>query len=177
MYKQNNKGYSLLETLLAVTVTMILLTAAMRILIYASKAASRAIVRSELMENARIASVMLSANIQRANEIHINADENNTLISMKLTQPGRPAAYVFSYNPAEPSGYHRLIFSGEGGKNELASNLADIRIIDNGADSIIIEILTDNTVTVYSDSDLANKLSGITVEPVFIRFPVNICGK
>ena len=174
----DNKGFSLVETLLAVSVTMILLTVALRLLVFTSGVASGAIVRGELMECARTAANIINVNIQRASEIKIEVNGNNTLKRMELTQPGRPVKYVFSYNPDASDtsvGYHRLIFSGENGSNELASNLADIRILSDSGNIIIIEILTDNTITV--NNEVASKYINVTAEPIFLRFPVNISGK
>ena len=181
----NNKGYTLIETLLAVTVTMIVLSAALRLMTFASETAVKAIVRGELMESARTAANVMNSNIQRANEIKIEVNGNNTLRRMELDRPGRTDKFIFLYNPDAPdktAGYHRLIFTGEGesndgktGNNELASNLADVRILSDSSNTIIIEILTDNTITVNNET--AKKYINVTAEPVFLRFPVNISGK
>lgn len=178
MVNAHNKGYSLIETLLAVTVTMIVLTAALRLMAFTSETAVKSIVRGELMESARTAANVMNSNIQRANEIKIEVNGNNTLRRMELDRPGRTDKFIFLYNPDAPdktAGYHRLTFSGEGGNNELASNLADVRILSDSSNTIIIEILTDNTITVNNEA--AKKYINVTAEPIFLRFPVNISGK
>jgi len=178
VYKRGEGGYTLLETLLAVTVTILVLSAALRLLSFTSAAAARAVVRGELTESARTSADVMRTNIQRASELKLTADANNTLKRLELTEPGQASSYIFTYDPAAPpaaSGYHRLIFSGDGGYNELASNIACIRILSDNPDTLIIEILTDNTVTTSADS--ANKRADITVDPVLIRIPVNVAGK
>ncbi|MDR2649282.1 MAG: hypothetical protein LBB94_06135 [Clostridiales bacterium] len=174
---RNSEGYTLLESLLAVTVAAFVLTAALRLLSCVSISTSRAAVRAELTECARLAADVMSANIQRASAIKIELYENkkNTLKRLELIEPEQG---VFSYNPYAPvsvSNYHRLIFSGDKGSNELASNLADIRIISSGEDTLFIEILTDGAITVNSGAAIKN--STISVGSIFIRVPVNISGK
>ena len=187
---RGDEGYSLIDTLLAITVTMIVLATALRLLTFASGAASRAVVRNELMECARTAATVMSRNIQRSSEFKLTLVGNNTLRRLELIQPevkpGKPGTYIFEYNPTVSkldANYHRLIFTGDrgiegnSGSNELASNLADVRILINGQDTMFIEIKTDNTITVNSDKKVAGKNEIITVEPVFIRIPVSIIGK
>ena len=176
MFNHDNRGNTLMETLIAVTVTMIVLTAAMRLLTFTSESVSRAVVRGELTECARTAADVMSVNIQRVSEFKLILNGNNTLKRLELIEPGM----VFAYEPDAKDGstmYHRLLFTGlnENVSNELASNLADIRILLDKPDILYIEILTDNTITTNADS--ANKRANTTVEPVFIRVPVNIAGK
>jgi len=174
MFSHNDGGYTLLETLLAVTVIMFVLTAALRLLSYTSASAVRTIIRCELTESARIAANVMSVNIQRSSQIKITLNGDTTLKQMDL----RDTKYTFKFDSgasAAVTGYHRLIFSGPDGSNELASNIARIYIIRDSPDILIIEIETDNTIT--NSGDLAKKRARVTVEPVIIRVPVNIAGK
>ncbi|MDR1560566.1 MAG: prepilin-type N-terminal cleavage/methylation domain-containing protein [Clostridiales bacterium] len=180
MFDRNNEGYTLLESLVAVTVIMLVMTAALRLFSLASAATSRAAVRSELTEYARIAADVMSANIQQATEIKIELNANNTLKKLTLTLPSVTSKSVFVYYPDLEIGtvnYHRLIFTGNNvnNANVLASNLADIKIISESGNTLFIEILTDNKITNSGKSAIKNL--NITVEPVFIRVPVNISGK
>ena len=173
-----DKGYSLLEALMAAVVTTIVLTAALRLLTYASGAAAHAIVRGELTECARTAANVMNANIQRASEINVKVNGNNTLERMVITVPN-DLPLVFSYNPGAGFGsdsYHRLLFTGvnENPSNKLASNIADIRILPEKENTVQIVILTDDAITA---GDYAYKYPGITVKPVCISFTVNINGK
>jgi len=186
------KGYTLLETLLAVTVTMIVMAAAMRLLSYSAAMTARAVVRGELTENARTAADVMSANIRRASEIKIIADGNNNILKrIEMPNPdSKDRNFVFAYYPNALTGdgeYHKLYFTGAdinssavNKSNELASNLAYIRVIHDNANTLVIEILTDNTVTANASSidyETANKRENVTVEPVFIRVPIDITGK
>ena len=175
-----SNGYSLLEALIALSIAMITLMGALQILSFASNVSSQAIVRGELTASARTAATVMNTKIQRASAINIVVDGNNTLRRLEIRQPnarpGEPPD-VFIYNPNLPTSsldYNRLIYN----RNEVASNLADIRIIQDGSDTIMIEILTDNTITVNTANlDVTQRNPNITVKPVFIRFPVNISGK
>jgi len=178
MFSRREEGITLLETLLAVTVTMLVLTASLRLLAYASAGAARAVVRGELTECARIAADVMSTNIQRADECKITVDGNNSLNRMELTEPNRAEPYVFKYSPdaqASANSYHRLEFSGDGGSNELASNLADIRVLFDGSHTLTIEIVTDGAVT--TNSEWAGIRGNIGVDPVALRIAVNVAGK
>ena len=176
MFSRGESGFTLLETLLALTVTMFVLAAAMRLLSFASASAARAVVRGELTDSARAAADVMTVNIERATDIKIVTVGNNTLKSMSLTQANK--IFVFTYDitasPSDP-GYHRLIFSGEGGTNELASNIAEIRVFKDGPDALVIQIKTDDKVTVNADS--ASKRAKVSVDPINIQIPINITGK
>ena len=179
MCSRGEGGFTLLETLLALAVTMFVLSAAMRLLSFTSASAARAVVRGELTDCARTAADVLTVNMERADEINITTVGNNTLKQMDLlekqedlTKPG--ALYSFAYDIAaapKDASYHRLKFGGV----ELASNLADIRVWPDGSDTLIIEIQTDTTLTVNADT--ANKRAKVSVDPVIIQVPVNITGK
>ena len=167
-----------METLLALTVTMIALTAAMRLLTVASSASARAVVRGELTECARTAADVITVNIQRASEIKLTTDGNNTLERLDLTEPEGKFTILYDKDASVfPSGLHRLYFSGSdvNPTNELASNLADIKITADSPNTLSIEIVTDNTVTTSADS--ANKRPGLTIDPVLIRASADIAGK
>jgi type II secretory pathway component PulJ len=175
-YESNNSGYSLLEVLIALTIAMITLMGALQILSFASNVSTRAIVRGELTASARTAATVMKTKIHQASAINIVVDGNNTLRTLSVLQVGERDMDTFTFNsnaPISDRSHNRLMYQ----RNEVASNLADIRIIQDGSDTIIIEILTDNTITANHDVHVTQRNSNITVEPVFIRFPVNVSGK
>ena len=175
---ESDGGYSLLEALIALTVAMITLMGALQILSFASNVSSQAIVRGELTASARTAATVMNTKIQRAEAINIVVDGNNTLSRLELrpgTRAGQPDVFVYDpHLPSSAPGYNRLVWND----NEVASNLADIRIFQDGSNTIVIEILTDSTITVnIANRDVMQRNPNITVKPVIIRFPVNISGK
>jgi len=125
-----SSGFTLVETIVAVAIWMILLAGASQLFWYTSQVSTGILARQEALEGTRVAVDALMVNLQMAEEIVLNTDSDGMLRNLSLLQvapSGLPERFEFSYNRDALYGtpqYKRLNFGG----NELASNLSEVRL-------------------------------------------------
>ena len=154
------KGFTLIETAIALMVFMLVALAVINLSVFASTALERISVRGELLENARIAVDVMSVHIKEATRIVIDTDRRG-LDRMTLTMPAggtREFRYYSRMSQGEPR-YQRLDFGG----NELASHIASVGTSLKG------DILTLTVITADSIDG-----SDITVDPISLTVKIKI---
>lgn len=150
-YRRNvlddNQGFTLLETIAALGLFLIITIWVTNLLLLSAKLSSGLMARQELLENARIAMDFMTTNIAMAEEITLSKRTDGTLnkLSLKETDSGGVLhTYVYQYDSSLSDNhvrYHRL----EMGGNELASYLASVRVeIDVEQNTISVYIRTDD---------------------------------
>jgi len=170
-YILNEKGFTLLETLIALSLMMLVTLSATNILNFASMSNSRAIVNHELFENARITIDFMTEHIRRAEEINLNTDEKNTMKSMELTYRSVSSngsvsweTNRFSYDKNLSAGaprYNRVEFGG----NELSSYIADIKItVEN--EILQIVLITDSNLNMQDDIEV--------IKPITLKTKIDV---
>jgi hypothetical protein len=141
---------------------------------HTSSAAAKTAVRDELFASAHIAMDTLVANIQLADTITLILYPSGTLQKM-TTNAHNDMEFIYSIDLlSNNASYHRLQMDN----NELASNLADIRISLEGS-IITIYILTDDHITVnrVDDGIPYIKYNTMKTQPVELMASVNVSGK
>ncbi len=157
-----NKGLTLIETVIALSIFMIITLSVSHMISFTSSQLERIHTQSEMLESARIAIDVLSLYTKSADSVEIKADAQNNLHSIKLMYGSE--LHQFSYNSALSSNdpkYHRLDFGG----NELASNIASIKLYLNG---------TILTVFVATDNKLNEK---VEIEPITLTVKIKMNNK
>ncbi|MDR1913405.1 MAG: hypothetical protein LBQ68_02840 [Clostridiales bacterium] len=180
--KKAQEGYSFLEILISMSVMMILFASVFKVLDYSSSTAAKAVVREELLESARTAMDIMLANIQLAERVEVTTG-GSILQSMKLCEKNNPTkVYGFSYDISASSNsanYHRLQFSEPPSKNELASNLAEVNLLQEG-ETIRIIITTDDHITANINSgreEAVMNYATVVVQPIVLQASVSVIGK
>ena len=143
----HRRGFTLIETVIALAVWLLLTAGAGSVLIYASRASERLIVTQEIFENARASLDAITVNIQMANTVLLEVDADGVLKTLKMTErnpDGQLADYSFYFKsnalPGEAK-YHRLEF---GLNDEFASNIEIVRLTAINGKRIEITIITDD---------------------------------
>lgn len=163
------KGFTLLETVTALAVWLLLSAGAAQVLLYASRASVRMIGEQEAFESARASLDALTVNLQLADTILLETDRNGVLSKLTLTErdpDGLSAYYIFYFDAAaepEEAKYHRLEF---GRNNEFASHIQTVRLacVDG---RMRVTVVTDDAlappITLRSSVDVRYKRVTVTV--------------
>jgi type II secretory pathway component PulJ len=143
-------GVTLLEAVIALAIWMVLAAGIIFIWQSFTRSSLQIIKTQDAFENARAAMDALLINIQLADTIQLETDNNHVLKRLTLTQrdpQGNPHNYIFYYNthaiPGEAK-YHRLEF---GLNNEFASQIANISLEVPHRNRIAISISTDGSLS------------------------------
>jgi len=165
----NNAGFTLLELIIALGLWAILISGVAGAIWHSNNSATQLANRQNSIENARVALDTLTVNLQMAEEIFLDTTQSGRLRLLRAYQasPDRCPAlvhencnprnciggfrrhgYEFRFNPSNG----RLNF---GAHNELASNLSEVKLVQNG-DFIHITIITEDTepITLYTVVDM-----------------------
>lgn len=140
------RGYTLLETVIALAIWAVLAAGASRVLVYTARTVTRIVERQNAFENARAAMDALTVNIQMADTVLLETDTEGVLKKLTLTERapnGSPANYTFYFSKAAKPGeakYHRLEF---GLNDEFASRIETI-ILNHTGNRITITVTTDD---------------------------------
>ena len=122
---RQNKGFTLLELVIALGVWMLLSVGVFMLWQHATGVSGRALQQQNVLENGRVAMDAMVRNIEIAHTVRIIADENDLLTRLEfpayLTQVGIPS-FTFTFNAQS----RRLNF---GGNNELASGIESIHMV------------------------------------------------
>lgn len=124
----NNKGFTLLELVIALGIWLVLSLGVFFVWQYASDTSFRLIGRQSALENARTSMDALVMNIQLSHEITLQTDGNNILqqLTVRSINPqGQLHDYIFEFNVNAPYGAARhgvLVF----GANEFTSGIGRI---------------------------------------------------
>ena len=158
------EGFTLIETVIALAVWLLLATGAGSVLVYASRASERLIVTQEIFENARASLDAITVNIQMANTVVLETDSDDVLKKLTLTErnpKGELEEYYFFFKRgAEPdeAKYHRLEF---GENNEFASHIGLIKLKVVNDKRLEITVITDGilcpSVTISGAADIRYK--------------------
>jgi hypothetical protein len=164
---KENKGFTILETTISLSIFLVVTIVSINILVYSSKSMQLINTKKELLENSRIGLEIMVKRIKMAESITLTKYKNsNSLSQLKITYKDNNGKYVdsvFSYVKGFNSTgnkYNRLEF----GNNEIAIHIADIVVEKNG-DLLSITIETDNTIRQKSAKE---------VEPVILLKKINI---
>lgn len=128
--KDKQKGFTLIELIIALSVWMVLSMSVLFIWQYTSNTVVNTITHQNAFENARASMDALVMNIQMANAITLETDGNNIMQRLTLTErnpQGQLHNYVFEFDVNAPQGAlrrYRLIF----GQNEFADHIGRIYI-------------------------------------------------
>jgi type II secretory pathway pseudopilin PulG len=158
-----NKGFTLIEALITLVISIIVITGALHLWQFASARTLNILGSSDAFENARVAMDAILINIQLADEITLKTDADGTLKTLELVEldpDWKKKAYVFRYyGDAYPGDtmYQRLNF-GDGG-NEFASRIAGLSIVKSGS-LLIIKLTTDDEAvhTLECSASIRNKI-------------------
>lgn len=144
-----NNGFTLLETIIALSLFMLITLSIANLLDFSSRRMERISIQSELLENARISLDMMSVYIRSADSTVIAIDtRTNSVTRISITNiisKTQTETREFQYYPRLTGinqYYHWLWFGG----NELATNIADIRARLDG-DILSLTVTTDEIIT------------------------------
>jgi type II secretory pathway pseudopilin PulG len=175
-----NKGFTLIETIVSLSLFFIVIATVSNILIHSFNTFYKVSVKQELLANATIAMEFISTRIITADEILLITHPNSNTVKelhLERREVGRNGTIVlntdiFTYSKgldASHIRFNRIDFGATGtadtrGRNELASHIADftITIVDN-----ILEI------TIISD-DRINQAGERVVEPIVLYRKIKI---
>ena len=122
---RQNKGFTLLELVIALGVWMLLSVGVFMLWQHATAVSARALTQQNALENGRVAMDAMVRNIEIAHTVRIIADNNDLLTRLEfpdyLTQAENPP-FTFTFN----SQNQRLNL---GGNNELASGIQSIHMV------------------------------------------------
>jgi type II secretory pathway component PulJ len=161
---KRDKGLTLIEALITVAIHIIVAAGMLQIWQYTSERTLSIFDTSNEFENARVAMDALLMNIQLADEITLETDDDGTLRVLTLVEldPYKAKkAYVFKYNgdaSLNAAIYHKLVF-GDNSSNELASHIAELKITKSSS-YLNIKIITDGeaALTFESSTSIRNKI-------------------
>ena len=168
---KRDNGFTLLETVIALAVWLVIAAAAGRALIYAARASERLIGEREAFENARASLDAICANIRMAQKIVLETDGENVLKKLTLTEKNGTGLwdYEFYFNKSAAPGeakYHRLEF---GRNDEFASRIESVTMELVGDGRIEITVTTDGelceAVKVRGSEDVRYKSVVTVVTP------------
>jgi len=141
---KSSAGFTLLEAVIALAIWMILSVSILFIWNHTSNRTASILARQNAFENARGAMDVLITNLQMAKSITLDVCQNYVLRELTLpgfNPSGVPLPYVFNFDinlPDTAVRFRRLEF----GRNELASNIALVRIQPIGGHHVHITIET-----------------------------------
>lgn len=158
----NNKGFTLLEAVIALACWLVLATGVLFMWQYTAASSSGFVRRYDGLENARIAMDGLITNIQLAKEIDLLTIHDDILRRMTLIQLnplGNPHPYEFSFNPIVAEGspsQHRLLF----GNVEFARGIRRVYIVhtENSHLDITVETSCDPPLVLHGSVDIRYKI-------------------
>jgi len=161
MKTKRTTGFTLIEAVIALAIWMILSVSVLFIWHHASTRTTAILARQNAFENARGAMDVLITNLQMAQSITLYVGPNYVLREMRLpgfNPDGNPNTYVFNFDvnlPPTAVRFQRLEF----GSNELASNIAMVRIqpIGNNHIHITIETGCDYPIIIHGSVDIRYK--------------------
>lgn len=151
---RGNKGYTILETSIAMALFIIVIFATTNILIYTSNISARIHVRYELQENARISMEFLTTHIREGQLISLKTNNNNTLDTIWIhTNTGTANEHITIFRYDVNSQRNWLLFGGsqtgsnQGVTQELARYISNIEMImDKEKKLMYITITTDISI-------------------------------
>ncbi|MCL2571297.1 MAG: hypothetical protein FWE11_02755 [Defluviitaleaceae bacterium] len=162
--KKASKGFTLLEATIALAVWMILSVSIFLVWRHSANATTSTLTRQSAFENARISMDAIIMNIQMAQAILLEVEDDYILQRLVLTErnpQGHLHDYTFRFNAKSRPGssdFNILIF-GLTAANELASGIALVRIqpIDNSHIQITIVTDCEHPVTLEGSVDIRYK--------------------
>ena len=162
--KKTTAGFTLMEAVIALAIWMLLFASAFTIWHHASERKEGLLARQSDFENARGAMDILLVNLQMANSIDLRTGPGHMLRSLYL-----PGYYTGTWNhnrfrfyfDASPTAtrYQQLLTGGRDGdltgRNEVASNIAAVRIWpEGGFMRVIIETSCDHGFVLEGSVDI-----------------------
>lgn len=162
----NNKGFTVLECVIAISLFLFVVIICSNILIYISRITSRVIIQNEYLENARFAIEFMSNRIQIAEEITLQTiDDSNTLrfLTVRYHSDDILESNIFEYIKGtnfSDTKYNRLDFGG----NEVAVYISDFKVTKN-EDILNLTLIMDN---------IDDNINEIFKMPIVINKKINI---
>jgi len=132
MKKKRAAGFTLIEATIALAIWVMLTASVLLVWHHVSNRTNALLARQNALENARVAMDALVVNIQMAYSITLYIGPGFDLRELALASydtGGGPHTYRFFFNSRllpTATTFRRLNFGGPG--NELASNIADVRV-------------------------------------------------
>ena len=147
---KRNKGFTLLEAVTALALWCILAASLTVVWVNTTRGSLRVIAAQDAYENARVSLDALLINMQLADTILLETDNNHVLKRLTLTQldpEGNPHDYIFYFDKNAQLGeakYHRLEF---GLHNEFASQIASVTLTLVNENHMQVTVITDGEAT------------------------------
>ncbi|MCL2578031.1 MAG: type II secretion system GspH family protein [Defluviitaleaceae bacterium] len=155
-----NKGFTLLETVIALALWLILSAGIFMVWNYSTHRGTEMLERQSTFENARIAMDAMKMNFQLSRTIILRTGENDVLQSVTMNQlnpQGQWHDYRFTFN----AGQQRLTFPDAG--NEFASDISEIRIAYVNSSRMRIKITTDCEEPIVLEGSVCVRYKSVTV--------------
>ena len=169
MKAKQTTGFTLIEAVIALAIWIILSTSVLFIWHHASNRTTAILARQNAFENARGAMDVLITNLQMAKSITLYVGPNYVLRELRLpgfNPDGNPHTYIFNFDanlPPTALRFRRLEF----GRNELASNIAMVRIQPIGGHHMLITIETgcEYPIIIHGSVDIRYKYLTVNRTP------------
>jgi len=158
------KGFTLLELTVALSVWMVLSLGVFVLWQHASNTTFGLLTHQNAFENARASMDVLIMNIQMANDIVLDTDNNDVLRT--LIVPGRnpqgiihPFRFEFNVNAPPGTPMHQVLAFGQGAENAFALNISRIYMVYVPGLRIDITIQTacDYPIILHGSVDVRHK--------------------
>ncbi len=141
-----SKGYTFIETVVAVAVFFVISAVGAGVLTYSASASSRIYFSEMLLENLRITMDFIATHVESADAIALKTEPTTNSLLYLLVQDidgAKTNEHIFTFNSKlapEATSYHRVNFETQ----ELASYIKDVRAsYDTTKNLLTIEVTTD----------------------------------
>lgn len=162
--KKYKKGFTIIESIIAISIFFIIINVATNLLVYSSNVANSIFNNAELLESANTCMDFIQIQVRTADEIQLTTLPDDSLVKLNLNKYNEIGVFSFNfYKNSSPTSVHyeRLEF----GDQELRKYIKDIKvIIDKERKILKIKIITaDRTAT-----------NGKILEPVILYKEISI---
>ena len=160
--KNTKKGFTLIETVVALAIFTIIAFSGTTLLIYSSEVSEKIGLKNELLENARITLNFMMDQIRMSEGYDLRTDADDTLIRLRCYKSsGDESLFAFDKSlSSDAARYGQVTFGG----NELSSYIADVKMKVDG-NRMEIRIITKSKIS---------QNSSIEVEPIEIVGKVSL---
>jgi len=161
---KNKKGFTLLEIVISMGISSILILSTIRIVIHISNINNKNLVYSELIHQSTIAMEFLGTQINIANNIVINTNQDNRLVSMTMDTPiSSGGTHIIRFGQSILT-QNMLMF----GNQEFARYIENMQIVyDKNTNLLYVTIITQNKIST----------NNIEVNPIILYRVFNAEGK
>jgi len=164
--RKTSSGFTLMEAVIALGIWAILAVSALFIWQHVSARTNALLARQNAFENARGSMDILIANIQMAKTITLNVGQDYLLTRLYLSSynpDNNPHTYRFDFiNDPRSIRHQRLEF----GQNELASNIALVRLQPIGGQYMRITIRTNCDIPIVLEGSVDIRHKTLTLNGV-----------